>query len=169
MTIISNTLLGLAEVAQRFFPPHETMPMLETILPRFDGNQLNSVLAVQSFLVHFLPLSHPTEWLDTVFGLWTSMQSNYWDSQWLDLLSRLAEKHLDPSASDPRVIEDLRRRAQPADSLEVNGISEIERGPSPDPTRWPGIRRDVGIFRTSEWALLMTKCLRLMGASRCST
>lgn len=41
LTNISETLLDLAEFAQRFFAPQETDEMLQTFLPRLDGSNLN--------------------------------------------------------------------------------------------------------------------------------
>lgn len=155
---IAYTLLELASRAQRFFPPHEARAMLEAFLPRFDIFVINPCLAAQSYMVHFIPLSHPTEWLDTVFALWPSFQSSYWDTQWLELVTNLAEKHLDPSISDPRVVDDLRRRASDDSDGQMDTDEEARA------SRWPGIRKDVGIFRASEWSFLMTKCIRSMGA-----
>lgn len=83
MTTISDTLLDLAECAQRFFDPDEAEEMLREILPMMDGSNINvrargergeararidnrlpqSILATQSLLVHFLPISHPQAWL----------------------------------------------------------------------------------------------------------
>ena len=54
--------LNVAEAAQRFFHPGEVDEMLETILPRFDSS-MNSILATQAFLVHFLPITHCQKWL----------------------------------------------------------------------------------------------------------
>ena len=65
-----------------------------------DGSNLNSVIATQAFLVHFLPISHPQRWLPTMFRLWESFNSSLFDDQMLDLLARLAEMHVtDPSIS----------------------------------------------------------------------
>ena len=113
ITNISITLLTLTEYCQRFFPPHEIPKMLETFLPRLDGSSLNSILATQSFMAQFLPLSHPQQWLDPSFVLWEAFSnSQMFTEQWLDVMARLAEKHVDPSISDPRLIEKYRRLAE---------------------------------------------------------
>lgn len=59
---LAPTLLNVAEVAQRFFHPAEMDDMLEAILPKF-WHSMDSMLATQTFLVHFLPISHPQRWL----------------------------------------------------------------------------------------------------------
>lgn len=110
ITNISLTLLTLTEYCQRFFPPHEAADMLSTFLPRLDGSSLNSILATQSFLAHFLPVSHPQEWLQPSFVLWEAFSnSQIYTEQWLDVMSRLAEKHMDPSISDPKLVEKFKR------------------------------------------------------------
>ncbi|WFD08563.1 Proteasome activator BLM10 [Malassezia vespertilionis] len=91
---ISNSLLDLAEYAQRFYPSSEADDMLRTILPQMDGNDINSVIATQAYLVHFLPLSEPQRWLPTMFRLWQSFKSSLFDDQMLDHLARLAEFHV---------------------------------------------------------------------------
>jgi proteasome activator subunit 4 len=52
----------VAETAQRFFHPADMDKMLDVILPRFEPH-MDSILATQAFLVHFLPISHPQRWL----------------------------------------------------------------------------------------------------------
>ena len=163
LTTVSAGLLGLAEYAQRFYPPHEADSMLETMLPRFNGARLDSVLATQSFLVHFLPLSHPQSWLPAVFSLWDSFSSQMWTDQWLELMSRLAELHVDPAVSDPRRLDQLRAMADGAAGGET---------PAPT-TAWSGIRKDVGIFTDVQWQMIMTKCVvrcrtRLTRADACA-
>jgi len=41
MTTISDTLLDLAEYAQRFFDPREAEEMLKEMLPMMDGSSIN--------------------------------------------------------------------------------------------------------------------------------
>lgn len=93
-TGVSNVLLDLAEYAQRFFPAREAHAMLQTVLPQMDGGDLNSVIATQAFLVHFLPLAEPQSWLPAMFRLWETFKSSLFDDQMLDHLARLAEHHL---------------------------------------------------------------------------
>lgn len=59
---LAPTFLNVAETAQRFFHPAEMDEMLEIMLPRFEPS-MDSILATQAFLVHFLPISHPQRWL----------------------------------------------------------------------------------------------------------
>jgi proteasome activator subunit 4 len=146
--------------------------MLETFLPRLSAS-LNSILATQSFCVHFLPTSHPQYYLPATFRLWESFNSSIWDEQWLDMTKRLAVRHLDPAASDPDIVEELRVRAREAGEL-VEGV-RVEDMANDDvgamdvdaeaTTEWRGIRKDVGIFTETQWAFIMTKCLRAMGSS----
>jgi proteasome activator subunit 4 len=53
----------MAETIQRFFHPGDVDEMLDVMLPRFTGDDINSVVATQAFLVHFMPMSHPQKWL----------------------------------------------------------------------------------------------------------
>lgn len=165
LTTISASLLNLAEFCQRFFPPHEASAMLATFLPRLNGSKLGSILATQSFLVHFLPLSHPQDWLPIVFNLWSSFNSQIWNDQWLDLLARLSEKHMDPILSDPLASDELKRINLKGSGNVSNGMEvdlDISRPVSPMGD-WQGIRKDVGIFTDVQWSQIMTKCLRAMG------
>lgn len=54
--------LNVAEAAQRYFHPGDVDEMLEAILPKFEPS-MDSILATQTFLVHFLPISHCQRWL----------------------------------------------------------------------------------------------------------
>jgi hypothetical protein len=60
---VSTWLLDMAEVVQRFFHPSSVDEMLDLMLPRLHGDDIDSILATQAFLVHFLPFSHPQRWL----------------------------------------------------------------------------------------------------------
>lgn len=137
--------------------------MLKCFLPRISSN-LNSILATQAFCVHFLPLSHPQYYLPVVFKLWEAFNSEIWDGQWLDLMERLAVKHLNPVESDPDIVEELRTMSKNQYPSEGTGVSEMEDVQMGDGA-WVGIRKDVGIFSETEWAFIMTKCLRAMGTS----
>ena len=59
---LAPMLLGVAEAAQRYFHPGDVDEMLEVILPKFEPS-MDSILATQTFLVHFLPISHCQKWL----------------------------------------------------------------------------------------------------------
>jgi proteasome activator subunit 4 len=54
--------LNVAESSQRFFHPGDVDEMLETILPKASAD-MDSIIATQTFLVHFLPISHCQKWL----------------------------------------------------------------------------------------------------------
>lgn len=95
---VSGVLMDLAESAQRFYPAEEAHAMLETILPEMDGADLNSVIAAQALVVHFVPLASPHAWLPVLFRLWETFRSSLFDDQMLDLLARLAELHVGEAA-----------------------------------------------------------------------
>lgn len=154
--------------------------MLSTFLPRLSGTSLNSILATQAFCSHFLPLSHPQYYLAAIFKLWEAFHSGIWDEQWLDTVERLAVKHLDPGESDPKVVVELREKARErgefvdgeeggrvedmlADEA-VEGDVEMDGQEEGQEGEWQGIRKDVGIFTEQQFAFIMTKCLRAMGA-----
>lgn len=59
---LAPMLLNVAESAQRFFHPGDVDEMLETILPTLESD-MDSILATQAFLVHFLPITHCQKWL----------------------------------------------------------------------------------------------------------
>lgn len=183
ITNVATTLLNLTEFSQRFFPPHETPEMLRTFLPRLSAS-LNSILATQAFMVHFLPLTHPQQYLPAVFELWSAFNSSIWDEQWLDFVERLSYKHLDPDQSDPDLIEAIKDLGEDGtidfgssqSGSKDDGDTEMsDDTPADAPKRrprsihkleWKGIRRDVGIFTDDQWAFIITKCLRTFGASR---
>ncbi|WFD34224.1 Proteasome activator BLM10 [Malassezia cuniculi] len=123
---VGGALLDLAEYAQRFFSPDAADAMLEAMLPRMDGHDINSVVVAQAFVVHFLPLDTPQRWLPALFRLWETFRTSLFDDQMLDHLARLAEYHM--------------REA-------------------PHTAPW----REIGIFSESEYARVMTKCLRSAG------
>ncbi|WOO84927.1 Autophagy-related protein 22 [Vanrija pseudolonga] len=100
---LAPVYLNVAEMAQRFFHPSEVDEMLEVILPQFDPS-MDSILATQLFLVHFLPISHCQRWLPLIFRLWYGLNSGLWDDQASDLLGQLAIAHVDPARSDPSLI-----------------------------------------------------------------
>ncbi|PWN54156.1 hypothetical protein IE53DRAFT_24314 [Violaceomyces palustris] len=167
LTNISETLLDLAEFAQRFFPASEADEMLRTFLPKMDGSNLNSVIATQAFLVHFLPISHPQRWLPAMFRLWESFTSSLFDDQMLDLLARLAELHVsDPSiSSEAATFEagsetdpELRPESKVTPSVVALGNSDERKGRG-----GPGLWKETGIFTDQQYAMIMTKCLRSAG------
>jgi len=78
--------------------------MLDTFLPLMDGSDIDSVIRVQSLLVHFLPISHPQKWLPAMFRLWESFNSSLFTDQMLDLLARLSTYHVtDPALSSDKM------------------------------------------------------------------
>ena len=187
LTNVADVLLDLAEAAQRFFPASEADEMLRTFLPKMDGASLNSVIATQSFLVHFLPISHPQRWLPAMFRLWESFNSSLFDDQMLDLLARLTEMHVtDPSVSSAssarkagsHAESTMRRDTQSAaaattpTSAEVNRTDQAEASNQPEstdssgtasPSGKVGLFSDIGIFTEQQFTLIMTKCLKSAG------
>ena len=190
LTNIADVLLDLAETAQRFFPASEADDMLRTFLPKMDGSNLNSVIATQAFLVHFLPISHPQRWLPTMFRLWESFNSSLFDDQMLDLLARLAEMHVtDPTISSesaarkagslaeatlrPEVQISEQASAQEADQgtptdegEATTGLENADWVPSSgtaSPSGKVGLFSDIGIFTEQQYSLIMTKCLKSAG------
>jgi len=118
------------------------------------------MLASQYYMLTFLPLSHPQSYLPMLFRIWESVNSYAYDERMLQFLARLAEMHVDPTASDPRKLRDLPddalsddegRPQWPNEDLQSNG------------THWGGLYKDVGIFTEYDWCFLMTKCLASMG------
>ncbi|WRT69165.1 uncharacterized protein IL334_006149 [Kwoniella shivajii] len=105
---MAPALLSVAEAAQRFFHPADVDEMLEEILPKLEPT-MDSILATQTFLVHFLPISHCQKWLPVVFRLWGGLNSGLWDDQASDLIGQLAIAHVNPSKSDPSLINRIPR------------------------------------------------------------
>ncbi|KAJ1028660.1 hypothetical protein NDA16_001826 [Ustilago loliicola] len=190
LTNIADILLDLAETAQRFFPASEADDMLRTFLPKMDGSNLNSVIATQAFLVHFLPISHPQRWLPTMFRLWESFNSSLFDDQMLDLLARLSEMHVqDPSISSASAARKagslaeatVRPDAQNAEATDAPKPQQDEHmiedeateklatteslvsSGTASPSGRVGLFSDIGIFTEQQYSLIMTKCLKSAG------
>ena len=118
------------------------------------------MLSSQYYLTTFLPLSHPQYYLPMMFRVWESINSYMYDERMLSMISKLTEMHVDPTASDPKILSQL-----PDDE-----ISEGEHRPqwaetSPGPSfgQWQGLYKDIGIFTEHQWNFLMCKCLASMG------
>ena len=175
---IAGALLSMTESCQRFFHPSETDAMLEAFLPMLDGNAINTVVATQAFLVHFLPLTHPQKWLPMMFKFSSSFNSATFDDQMLDLLARLSELHCNPSISDParlspdyvytaNVDEEMEDLHGAPETLSIgdngasrsNGISDLDGS-------WKGVWKDVGILGEDEFKSVVTTALKSMGQSR---
>lgn len=148
LTAIANTLLDLAIAAQRFYSPLDADDMLDEILPQIDGSSVNSVIAGQAFLVHFLPLSKPQRWLPAMFKLWSTFESSLFDDQMIDLLARLSEMHCDPAISA--------ESSSPSPSLEPGAAESAASVPA-------GLWKDVGLLTKDQFSLVMTKALRAAG------
>ncbi|KAG0143125.1 hypothetical protein CROQUDRAFT_673152 [Cronartium quercuum f. sp. fusiforme G11] len=157
VSTVYTSLLALAEVSNPYYPPHTAGAILERFLPLLDGSDFNSVLATQSLLGLFLPLQNPRPWLPSIFRLWATFQSQHWDEQWLELLSRLSVKHVDPASSDPRLadlIEAVTAGESYADA--VRRIVDFKEESPP----WAGVQKDVGIYTTKQYAFIMSQCVR---------
>ncbi|CED83025.1 Uncharacterized conserved protein [Phaffia rhodozyma] len=188
ITNISGALLTLTESCQRFFHPGEVDAMLEVILPGLDGNDINTIIGTQAFLVHFLPMTHPQKWLPMMFKLSQAFNSATFDDQMLDLLARLSELHSNPAVSDPALLsptyqyttnpdeeegdeEELALRADELEGEETEIVALGENGATKgshsmdideNESEWTGIYKDVGIFSEDEWKGIMTLCLKSM-------
>nr|XP_019049698.1 proteasome activator subunit 4 [Kwoniella bestiolae CBS 10118]OCF28628.1 proteasome activator subunit 4 [Kwoniella bestiolae CBS 10118] len=160
---LAPSFLNVAEAAQRFFHPGDVDEMLEEILPKLEPS-MDSILATQTFLVHFLPISHCQKWLPVIFRLWHGLNSGLWDDQASDLMGQLAIAHIDPGKSDPSVIKRIPKDTHNTPEEQANNPS-VRRSLLPpeenlaDPN-WGGVRKDVGIFSDQEFEFLMSKCLR---------
>lgn len=120
---------------------------------------LQSILAAQYSLLTFLPLSHPQVYLPMLFRMWESINSYAYDERMLAFISKLAEIHISPDASDPRKIAEI-----PDDELsEGEGRPHWSHEDLAEDAVWDGLYKDVGIFTEHEWSLLMCKCLASMG------
>nr|ODN78210.1 proteasome activator subunit 4 [Cryptococcus depauperatus CBS 7841] len=108
---LAPTLLNVAEESQRFFHPGDVDDILEAILPNLQNN-MDSILATQAFLVHFLPITHCQKWLPVLFRLWSGLNSGLWDDQASDIMGQLAILHVDPRRSDPSLVSKIPRSLQ---------------------------------------------------------
>ncbi|KAF5337122.1 hypothetical protein D9611_003196 [Ephemerocybe angulata] len=157
-TQISWCMGYIADISRRFFHPAAIPEMLSTFLPLVDGTKLDAVLSSHFYLTTFLPLSHPQYYLPMMFRVWESINSYMYDERMLHFLSKLAEMHVVPEVSDPRLIEDI-----PDDEIsEDEGRPKWSHQQGPSNTRWSGLYKDVGIFSEHEWNMLMCKCLASM-------
>lgn len=112
-------------------------------------------------MLTFLPLSHPQTYLPLLFRLWESVNSYSYDERMLQFLSRLSILHVDPTASDPRRLEELPDDERSEDEGRPNwNKDDLEHRPK---FRWAGLYKDVGIYTEREWNLIMCKCLASMG------
>ncbi|WVQ73567.1 hypothetical protein IAR50_003145 [Cryptococcus sp. DSM 104548] len=123
---LAPTLLNVAEDAQRFFHPADVDEMLETIIPNIQGS-MDSILATQTFLVHFLPIGNCHRWLPVMFRLWKGFNSGLWDDQASDLIGQLALAHVDPARSDPSLFARIPHNLQNTPEQEANNPSERKR------------------------------------------
>jgi len=91
-----------------------------------------------------------------LFRVWESINSWSYDERMLGFLSKLAKMHVDPTASDPKGIDEI-----PYDSGDPPPHVRWEKDDSDGP--WPGLYNRVGIFSDDEWSIIMCKCLASMG------
>ena len=86
-----------------------------------------------------------------------------YDERMLQFLARIAEMHVDPTASDPKCVEEI-----PDDERsEDEGRPDWSKDEMDTKWGWSGLFKDVGIFTDREWNLIMTKCLASMGQYMC--
>lgn len=77
----------------------------------------------------------------------------------LEFLGELAEIHVDPTASDPKIINDLPDDAKSEGEGRPDWAQDDLKHEGP----WRGIFKDVGIYSDEEWQFIMCKCLAVMG------
>ncbi|EJU01100.1 hypothetical protein DACRYDRAFT_22883 [Dacryopinax primogenitus] len=148
---------NLAETCKRFFHPIETDEMLDTFLPGIIGAHLDTLLEAQYYMSAFLPLTHPTSWMPMIFKLWEAFNSSVWDARSFQMLSQVAELHVDPTVSDPKRVREI-----PDDAREGRKQRIVwEKDPVPKGA-WKGLFKDVGIFDEEQWNFMMIKCLATM-------
>jgi len=166
----------LASASRRFFHPAAISDILETILPHFNGTDVNvcifwllrqhfilrqeqSVLANEYYLLTFLPQSHPQSYFPMLFRLWRTINSYIFDGRLLEFMAQLAEMHTDPAVSDPQRIKDIPDDAKSDDESRPTWKDDDLKSDGP----WYGIYKDVGIFTDMDWQFIMCKCLAFMG------
>ncbi|KAK7064490.1 membrane protein [Favolaschia claudopus] len=148
----------IAANSRRFFHPAATNEMLSVFVPLMNNTDLDYVLAVQFYMLSFLPLTHPQSYLPMLFSWWESINSYMFDERMLDFLANLVELHVDANVSDPRKIAELPDDAQ----SEGEGRPKWSEEDLHANSHWPGIYKDVGVFTEHEWGLLMCKCINSM-------
>jgi proteasome activator subunit 4 len=88
-----------------------------------------------------------------LFRWWESVNSYKYDERMLSFLAKLAEMHVNPETSDPKILSEI-----PDD---VRSEGERRSGWSQEDSKsgldWPGLYKDVGIFTEHEWGLVMCK------------
>lgn len=77
-----------------------------------------------------------------LFKLWESINSYTYDERMLAFLSQLAEMHVDPTQSDPRLVTEI-----PDDAL-GDGESRVnfDQSDLKSSYLWTGLTKEVGIF-----------------------
>lgn len=101
----------------RFFPPDSTTAILQRILPLYNANSAGDTMAVQAFLIHFLPTippplsslsptsNSPSSWLPSIFTIWSLVPgSMLFQTEFVDLLARVAEDNVHIDMKDPDYI-----------------------------------------------------------------
>ena len=103
---------------------------------------LQIILAAQYYMVTFLPTSHPQTYLPMLLRLWEGINSYMYDERMLAFLSQLSEMHVDPTKSDPRLVDEIPDDAVGAGEARVH----FDKADLKSNYLWTGITKDVGIF-----------------------
>ncbi|KAI0823074.1 ARM repeat-containing protein [Trametes gibbosa] len=88
---VVNILLFVAEQCRRYFPTTEISEMLSTFLPMLTKD---TVLTIVPVLTSFLPPSHPSIYMPSVFSLWEAFNSSVIDDRLIELCGELSEEHI---------------------------------------------------------------------------
>ena len=89
--------------------------------------------------------------------VWESINSYMFDERMLHFISKLAEMHTNPEASNPQRIAEIPDDEKSEGEGRPNWFHNVTADP------WQGLYKDVGIFTQHEWNFLMCKCLASMG------
>ncbi|ORX56233.1 hypothetical protein DM01DRAFT_330261 [Hesseltinella vesiculosa] len=91
-----QSIVRLAEHAERYFAPEATQEILDTVLPRFTTHSVHDMMQAQGYLVLLLPTNPigpltAKDYLPTVFSLWSmATRSRTYECQFISLLGRIA-------------------------------------------------------------------------------
>lgn len=121
-------------------------------------------------MLTFLPLSHPQTYLPMLFRVWESINSYTYDERMLAFLSQLAELHVDPTQSDPRLVNEI-----PDDAVgEGESRVSFDQSDLKSSYLWTGVTKEVGIFtedvrRSTPHSLELSDGRRRNGSSLCAS
>ncbi|CAG8478849.1 9710_t:CDS:10, partial [Acaulospora colombiana] len=91
------------------YPRNATEDILAKVLPLFNASSIGDAFTVQAYLVRFLPTRastspkySPSVWLPTIFSFWCILPGSLmYQTEFIDLLARVAEDNVDVEVSNP--------------------------------------------------------------------